>query len=131
MCLNYLAEFRVTKDYGWQVFGETAKGLVQLYRHRPQRRMPVVEGAWQADRSNCFIRSKSHNFIKYYKTGFHLFTNKKDALRYRSKSHNEVVRKVRFRNLVAKGTQRLPSHLPYPVRDANVIVVRERYVEKA
>jgi len=62
------------------------------------------------------------------RTGFHLFTNKKDALGYANPYNDEVVRKVRFRNIVAKGKQCLPCTFS---AKANVIVVRERYVEKA
>jgi len=130
MCLDRLAEFRVTKDYGWQVFGKSKTGLVQLYHHPFQRHPTLVtEGTWQADSNGYFLRSYSCIFVKYYKTGFHLFTNKKDALRFASASNGGVIRKVRFRNLVAKGRQRLPSHRSYPSREANVIVVRERFVE--
>jgi len=124
MCLDELADFKVMKNYGWAVFREWGGRLLQLYnRHL---RVPVLEGKWQADPNDYPLLTDYDG--KTYRTGFHLFTNKKDALRYANPYNDEVVRRVQFRNIVAKGKQCLPCTFS---AKANVIVVRERYVEKA
>ncbi len=125
MCLDELADFKVTKDYGWGVFRDWGGQLLQLYnRHL---RVPVLPEKWQTDPNDYPLLTEYGG--KPYRTGFHLFTRKKDALCYIKPYHyDKVVRKVQFRNIVAKGRQCLPCTFS---AKANVIVVRERYVEKA
>jgi len=122
MCLDELAEFKVVKDYGWEVFQERYGQLAQLCRHNTPA-VPIIEEEWQTDPNDYHLLTEYGG--KVYKTGFHLFTNKGDALCY---ANGNVVRKVRFKNIVAKGKQCLPCTFS---AKANVIVVRERYVEKA
>jgi len=121
MCLDELADFKVTKDYGWQVFREEDGELFQLFGCNSL----VPEEKWQTDPNDYPLLTEYDR--KPYRTGFHLFTNKKNALYY-ANPDDEVVRKVRFRKIVAKGRQCLPWTFS---SKANVIVVRERYVEKA
>jgi len=118
MCLDELAEFKVMKNYGWGVFREKDGHLLQLYGCH--LRVPVLEGKWQVDPNDYALLTDYD--------GRHLFTNKKDALGYANPYNGEVVRRVQFRNIVAKGKQSLPTTFS---AKANVIVVRERYVEKA
>lgn len=124
MCLDELAEFKVIKNYGWGVFRNRRGQLLQLCDRRS--RVPVLQEKWQIDPNDYYLKTEYDG--KPYRTGFHLFTNKKDALRYTNPYNAEVVRKVQFKNIVAKGRLCLPYTLS---SKANVIVVRERYVEKA
>jgi len=123
MCLDELAEFKVTKDYGWGVFREEDGQLFQRFGCKSL----VPEEKWQTDSNDYPLLTEYDG--KSYRTGFHLFTRKRDALSYVSPfCKDDVIRKVRFRNIVAKGRQCLPYTSS---AKANVIVVRERYVEKA
>jgi len=123
MCLDELADFRVTKSYGWGVFLTKYGHLAQLCYHGRGPLVPVLEEVWQTDPNDYYLLTYYSG--KLYKTGFHLFIKKKDALCY---ANGNMVRKVQFRNIVAKGRQCLPPTFSAKV---NVIVVRERYVEKA
>ena len=123
MCLDELADFKVTKDYGWGVFREEDGQLFQRFGCESL----VPEEKWQTDPNNYYLWTEYDG--KVYKTGFHLFIREEDALGYVSPfCDDEVVRKVRFKKIVAKGMQQLPYTMS---SKANVIVVRERFVEKA
>jgi len=122
MCLDELAKFKVAKDYGWGVFREEDGQLFQRFGCKSL----VPEEKWQTDPNDYSLQTEYDG--KPYRTGFHLFIREEDALGYVSPFRNdEVIRKVRFRRIVAKGKQ----YLPYTLSSkANVVVVRERYVEK-
>jgi len=122
MCLDELAYFKVTKSYGWGVFREEDGQLFQRFGCKSL----VPEEKWETDPNDYSLQTEYDG--KPYRTGFHLFINKEDALGYVSPfCDDEVVRKVRFKKVVAKGVQQLPYALS---AKANVIVVRERCVEK-
>jgi len=128
MCLRRLVDFEVSKNYGWQVFIKVNTGLVQLHRHHFQRHPTiVVEGAWQTDPNNYFIRPASG--FGRYKTGFHIFLEFKDALDCLDVFKDETIRKVWFKDVVATGEQELIFICP--TRPAKVVVARKRYVERA
>jgi len=147
MCLDELADFRITKKYGYAVFTKGDGGqLHQFFDHLrpdgsgPAIHVPVVEEDWQTDPNDYLLytseRTDLNKFIREisipplpYKTGFHLFTNKKDAEYYRTVSSVKVIRKVRFKEVVAKGKQNILD-IYNKYRMANVIVVRQRYVCK-
>jgi len=124
MCLTLLADFEISKNYGWQIFRMVEEGLSYLYFDKPF--VPVLEGRWQTDPNDYYLETEYNG--EQYSTGFHLFVYKKDALVYRDLNRDEVVRKVWFNNIVARGIQRL---FTAPPSTAKVVVVRERFVEKA
>jgi len=123
MCLDCLADFKVMKNYGWGVCREEDGQLFQRFGCNSL----VPEETWQTDPNDYSLQTEYDG--KTYRTGFHLFTRKEDALGYVSPfCDDEVIRKVRFKKVVAKGVQQLPYTLS---SKANVVVVRERFVEKA
>jgi len=143
MCLDELADFRITKKYGYAVFIKGWSGeLCQCSYHlKPDGSgpayVPVIEEEWQTDPHDYLLyTSKGPKSLRQgvfyprlpYKAGFHLFTNKKDAEYYRTMPSIEVIRKVYFKEVVAQGKQDIG--LFGIKRMANVIVVRQRYVHK-
>jgi len=125
MCLKRLVDFKVNKNYGWQIFKKGKTGLVQFHHHFDLVETPVIEGAWQTDPNNYFIRPAS-GFGKY-KTGFHILLEFEDALDSILGFEEEVIRKVWFRDVVATEEENLMY--ASPIRSAKVVVARERFVE--
>jgi len=126
MCLKRLIDFKVNKNYGWQIFERRRTGLVQLHRHHFQRHPTIVmEGAWQTDPNNYCIRPAC-GFSKY-KTGFHILLEFEDALDYLIESNEEVIRKVWFKDVVATGEEDIL--FIDPVRSAKVVVAKKRFAE--
>jgi hypothetical protein len=81
-------------------------------------------GAWLNDPNNYQIKSEWNG---NYETGFHLFVNKEDAEIVANYFYG-IVRKVRYKNVTAKGTQSFssdPDSQKYPA-----IVAREIFIEE-
>lgn len=125
MCLRQLVEFKVTRGYGWQIFRKGRTGLLQLHCHSDYPQTPVVEGMWQTDPNNYYIRPGCG--FDTYKTGFHIMLEWEDILDYIAGLSEKVIRKVWFRDVVATGVDDL--NIAYPIRSAKVVVARERFVE--
>jgi len=127
MCLDELADFRISKNYGWQVLRMRGERLVQLYYGgRPLEIVP--EGVWQSDPNDYALETNDRG--DPYQTGFHIFRRQADANFYKNwlvAGRTGVIRKVFFKNVVATGKIAIPTNFRY-IR-ADVIVARERLVE--
>jgi len=120
MCLDKLADFKISKYEGWQVFTGDEKGLYPWYRsleyHKAMKRTTIPMGEWQEDKNNYLILA---NDSRTYQTGFHIFLRKKDAETWVEGSPSHFpIRKVKFKKVVAKGFQ----------DGRKVVVARERFV---
>ena len=122
MCLYRLENFKVTQNYGWQVFVESSPG--KLYP-RFFGNGPVPVGKWQRDKFR--IRDRWIGiYTLEYKKGFHIFLNKENAKDYCPNSEDYCVRKVRFKRVVARGLQEITMGKG-PL--GKVVVCRKRFVE--
>ncbi len=132
MCLDKLEKFKVHKNYGWQVFENVGGKLHQQFHHPPKvghfpREMFAITNQWQHDINTYKI------YPLGYPTGFHIFLRKKDALAFKKESnlgliHSLVVKKVYFKNIVAKGIQRVLLLNENRTVNTKVVVARQRYI---
>ena len=128
MCLSTLENFKVHKYYGWQVFNAVydEKDRVVLIYPLFFGVAQIPTNVWTKDKSPTRISffDISSGLSRSYLTGHHIFLRKKDAEAYMAEGKGQVVRKVRFKKVVAKGTQAAGRVF------AKVVVARERYVEE-
>jgi hypothetical protein len=93
---------------GWKVFRSIDGKLASYYFPKTK----VLENLWIKDINLHNIVSQSNDEI--YQTGFHIFEDKDgadalaDELRRNGRCHI-VVRKVRYRNITAKGSQEVTN----------------------
>ena len=129
MCLSTLENFKVHKYYGWQVFKAIydEEGRILFIYPLFYGTGPIPTNVWMKDKSSIRISFLDIPTVEYrsYPTGYHIFLRKQDAEAYMVKGKDQVIRKVRFKKVVAKGTQVAGR----PVF-AKLIVARERYVEE-
>jgi hypothetical protein len=100
---------------------------------------PLNEGEWIVDkkRGNLYAASFTQMSFLIYKTGFHLFQNRKDAETYLESfkswltligcQDTAVLRKVRYRNVRAKGKQEVDFLKDGSLRPC--IVAKEMFIE--
>jgi hypothetical protein len=113
MCLDRLGDFPVPELVGWKVFRKLGRShdavLAPILFRKPDLEFPP--NIWISDPVN--LLTIGYEGIKY-KTGFHIFIDEKEAEQYRIKaayhfvwfdSSNLVVRKIYFKEVVAKGFQ--------------------------
>ena len=131
MCLNKLEDFKVHRYHGWQVFQKGYGRSVKLYPLYKGTDKVVVQNEWMTDPNIKPIR-----FVRgymQYPAGYHVLLRKKDAKIMKGKPRHRVIRKVRFKRVVAKGLQTLYSRDKDDVlvtTQAKTVIVRERYVEE-
>ena len=118
MCLNSLEKFKVHRYEGWQVFREKNGALTGLYYNKD---IEIETNKWQKDKRE--IKILASNFSSLYRTGYHICLKKQQADNFaivaRRTCVETVVKKVKFKKVVAKG---------YQSKDFKVIVARERFV---
>jgi hypothetical protein len=139
MCLTTVthAPHPQEQGEGWKVFEQRDSTLVSpfLLFHAPDffRQTFPTTNTWTTDERNFCLNSEEKT---PYPTGFHLFVNKEDAEVFSNKAYAPqnpyVVRKVKYRNVAAKGRQIISeTHwegcTPQMVnqRSATVIVAKE------
>ena len=128
MCLSKLENFKVTQNYGWQVFSKDSPNMLYpcFFGSRP---VPI--GKWQKDKFRIlkrWIYTDISALIKYRK-GYHIFLNEEDAKTFRlNLARDYCIRKVRFKKVLVKGFQKIVSGALL-TRWAKVIVCRKRFVE--
>ena len=127
MCLSKLENFKVTQNYGWQVFGKGSSG--KLYP-RFFGEGPVPVGEWQRDKFRIRDRWIYYGFstVLKYRKGYHIFLNKKDAKEWLTSSKDQCIKKVRFKRVVARGLQDIGG-LEGQTQYAKVVVCHKRFVE--
>ena len=97
MCLSSLADIKhsnIKRGIGWKCFHESKGG--KLYGEYFAGNSPRPTNKWMKS-NNGKIDGGT------YEKGFHVFLNKKDALF--NGGYGLAVRKVKFRNITAKGYQ--------------------------
>ena len=126
MCLETVSE-KIPKHikYGYKTFVENPNG--ELSPECKDFYKPYKVGEWIEDTNPYDIWSNSKS---YYKSGFHAFTNKKDAKKWNAVSHQNFigVYKVEIKDPVAYGKQFVgyKSHnLDFVRKYGNAIVVRK------
>jgi len=127
MCLDTVD--KVTKEYteGYKIFEVVLKGeLVRPELYDTYKRFPLHE--WVED-SHWGERIYYNEYCNHYKSGFHFFVNLKDAYAWMEDSTNNCgIFKIRVRNIVASGKQRIYGD--FDSRDVKVGVAKEMYIEK-
>lgn len=111
MCLNKLEKFKTT-GVGWKVVLITEKKYVPPLRFCCQD--SYKKRGWNIDAKDnplSFYDNDKKETV-FYPTGYHIFVNKKDAKRFMIKHFEEIgckeiVKKVRYKTVVATGTQTL------------------------
>jgi len=130
MCLDTVD--KVTKEYteGYKIFEVVLKGeLVRPELYDTYKRFPLHE--WVEDNSETYIYYNEFDteFNNFYKSGFHFFVNLKDAYAWMGDSTDLCgVFKVKVRNIVASGKQRLYGIVKS--KNAKVGVAKEMYIEE-
>ena len=125
MCLSKLENFKVTQNYGWQVFRKEPTS--ELYPYFFGGDKPVPVGEWQKDKFRIFSKCICTETDTRYKEGYHIFLNEEDAKVYFPGSDNFCIRKVWFKRVVARGLQEIPTGRLR--RQVKVVVCRKRFVE--
>ena len=123
MCLDTVDE--VTKEYteGYKVFGVRGN-FVNPELYNTYKRFPLHE--WIGEETNTHIYYGNGN---YYKSGFHFFVNLEDAYTWIQDSTTDCeIFKVRVRNIIASGEQRLYGTIKST--NVKVGVAKEMYIEK-
>ena len=122
MCLDKTEKFKVHKNYGWTIImrDKDTEEIRPIFKHRTHpgyKYMPIVFNQWQRDHNDYLIGNKGDQ----YQTGFHIFLRQRDAGAWK---YNDEVKKVYFREVVAKGMQ----HICGISDGVKVVVARERYI---
>ena len=127
MCLFKLENFKVTQNYGWQVFSKGSSGKLYPCYFGPGS-VPV--GKWQRDKFRIRERWIYYGFstVLKYRKGYHIFLNAKDAKEWFNSFGDYCIKKVRFKRVVARGLQDIGS-LGGVTKYAKVVVCRQRFVE--
>ena len=127
MCLDKVDE--VTKEYteGYKIFIVNQGGkTVSPELFMVHKRFNLHQ--WIED-PNCGERIYYDEYTNHYKSGFHFFVNLKDAYAWMEDSTNNCgIFKIRVRNIVASGKQRIYGD--FDSRDVKVGVAKEMYIEK-
>lgn len=135
MCLQQVLEIPEKYKTGEHV------GYKVLYRHQtcvsdgpiitsyftPVRASRIIFDEWMINKNQKFIHLCTNKVIQRYKPGFHIFLNEEDAGKYKIYD-NEVVVKVRFKDVVAYGLE-YDDILSHSIL-SKVIVVKQMYIDK-
>lgn len=129
MCLENLdPEFNITEGEGWKVFMPDENGkLYNLgYLHDVDKKdffhYLYDTNTWISDPREYILPAA------LYQTGFHLFLNKEDA--EAACGNDCCLRKVKFRNVTAKGTQVIFHKNALEFRDVPALAAREIFIEE-
>jgi len=120
MCLDILKPVSTKKGYGWKTFAMDDGQLYSWIDKDRGRERQLLPREWIKDCRDIPIMM-DNGFS--YPTGYHIFVTKRSAEKW--KINEEVIRKVRFHNVVATGIQK---GLKKPQK-FQVIVAKEIYIE--
>jgi hypothetical protein len=130
MCLEIVTHGPDPQEQGegYKVFRKLPEGeLTSLYVFFDDDEFySFPTNTWIADSSQCSLSDEGK---REYQTGFHLFANQKDAELKAGLSDTYVVRKVKYRNVTAKGKQIIYSWFD-EWDNAPAIVAREIFIEE-
>lgn len=122
MCLERLdSETKVGDGVGYKVFKRRSDGKLQGEFNYCIQPYPVSK--WIKDAKTGVL---NWTFHPSYPTGFHVFTRLDDAM-FWAYRRGEFVRKVKFSDVVASGTQSIGSG----DGDAPIVVARKMYIFRA
>lgn len=101
MCLDTIEKFKVHRYYGWKVFIKNNKEeIFNLFRYIGN---PIEINKWLTSR----VEEIEMIEFPFYKRGFHIFKNKKDAELLAKflmgDSKNYVIKKVQFTEILETG----------------------------
>jgi hypothetical protein len=115
MCLEKQGDFKISHYIGYQIFKEKRGRLYPLIFDREyeltQKRKTVPIGVWEIDRNIYQITNE--NGIQY-PAGFHILLSIEEAIKFNESQtidipspilYTEVLKKVKFSKVVAKGYQ--------------------------
>lgn len=122
MCLTEVTKITNRKRKGWKVFCSGSMGIRSLHYAKASGFHTIPQDVWIRDRhagKGIFTQFAFPN----YPTGFHVYLDKKHAEKVADLHSNRVVKRIRFRKVVAQGLQR------YGPIMAPTIVAEEMYVE--
>ena len=125
MCLQRLDDFNVklNKDdigSGWKVFVDGNCGKLHGEYHNSGERPTNKWLNEKQFRGMGFTNPRWKKIMSRYPFGWHIFPRKEDAVKWICGSFTKVIKKVKFRNVVATGYQ-----IGY-----KVIVAKEIYIPK-
>jgi hypothetical protein len=134
MCLDSITQGPnpTEEGEGYKLFELIDGELTSPYFLRPQHErvgfcQHYETNAWMSDSRNYPLAPLQSK--EYYQTGFHFFANQADAeailIRWNASFHNFVLRKVKYRNVTAKGIQYFDENPNVPT-----IVAREIFIEE-
>jgi len=111
MCLEKLRKFSVETNIGYKVFkldddGETHYGADYGGTHNKCKEKPSSK--WLNSKDYGSAKFVFTTFSKQYPAGFHIFLTKKAAIAWRDiePTSTDIVREVKFRDVVSTGYQR-------------------------
>jgi hypothetical protein len=127
MCLDSLKKFKTT-GVGWKVV------LIEDGKYMPPLQFRYMESykkrGWNIDTNNNtlgFYDGKEKRILNY-PIGYHIFVAKKDAKKFKARKE-EIIRKVKYQEVVAIGTQKIVKRrFPFGKDmyiDAKVIVAKK------
>lgn len=107
MCLDTLSKMKTRRKTGYKLLYRQVgnKGRAELTTgYCNGKRQTLRVGEWVTDKPACSMIGSCSNA---YPSGFHIFLSKRDAEYFRSQMgwSYAVLRKVRFKNVVAVGSQ--------------------------
>lgn len=115
MCLEKKEELRIPlnkqgEGIGWKGFHEKEVGerlCIPLQGNEGE----VSINTWLKEKDYRYGKDKERKYLRVnshlrYQYGFHLFQHKKDTLKWKKASGWPVIKKVRFRKIVATGYQK-------------------------
>jgi len=127
MCLSKLENFKVTQNYGWQVFKKNDTGELYGYYFGYE---PIPIGEWQKDKFRIrdrWIYTAETN--ARYKKGFHIFLEWEDVKKWFPGPDGYCIKKVRFEKVVAQGLQDI-GRLGGQTQYARVVICHKRFIEQ-
>ena len=104
MCLNNLEKFDVKQRIGYVIKIKEGNVYHSLYCHAPEIKTAGLKFGLEWSSKQIII--KCSNSSDTYKTGWHIFLSRKEAMAYRDLfGHGETILMVRFRKILARGTE--------------------------
>ena len=107
MCLDKICDFEVKTDIGYKIFINYNTGEYYLPLKGNGCVVPINQWVKEKDYRPQMLKCCRTVPMGKYPFGFHIFLSRKSAASYRfSHTHScSIIKRVRFRNVVAKGLQ--------------------------
>ena len=148
MCLYKLKKIELKTDVGYKLFIKEPQGLCGISSIRtPKKLYSLLYSNNKALETNTWLNEKDYriNFRKKdkiitnnqeaYPVGWHIFLNRKDA-EYDIREHewNVIIRKVRFKNVVATGIEKAynkedsEEYKKENTREYEIVVAKDMFI---